>query len=411
MLNIAYCCKFEFIWIYVLKTISILGSTGSIGQNTLDVIRLHKENFKIFALSCNRNINLLIKQASEFNPIFLVCNSEEDAKKIRFNLPGNVTSKVLFSNDSNSFIASHEDVTHVVAAISGSAGLESTFNAAKNNKIILLANKESMVMAGPIIMGLTKNKKSKIIPIDSEHNAIFQVLQGKGNKKKFLKKIVLTASGGPFLNKSFEELQHVSVCEALDHPNWKMGRKITIDSSTMMNKGLEVIEAHYLFNIDINSIEVLIHPQSIIHSLVEFIDGSYLTQMGNPDMKIPISYALGFPLRIYSGSKSLNLVEQDLTFSLPDLKKFPCLGLSYEAIKNGHNYCVALNASNEIAVEAFLNKKIRFLDIYKINSEVLNHIKKVTLNSISEIIEYDNEIKKLSREIITKNLKKIIYSQ
>jgi len=394
-----------------LKTISILGSTGSIGQSTLDVIRLHRENFQIFALSCNSNINLLIKQASEFNPKFLVCNSEEDAKKLKFNLPKNVTSEVLFSNDSNNFIASHKDVTHVVAAISGSAGLESTYSAAKNNKIILLANKESMVMAGPIIKGLLNNNKSRIIPIDSEHNAIFQVLQGSEDQKKFLKKIVLTASGGPFLNKSLKELEHVSVEDALSHPNWIMGKKVTIDSATMMNKGLEVIEAHYLFDIDIKSIEVLIHPQSIIHSLVEFIDGSYLTQLGVPDMKIPISYALGFPLRINSGSSTLDLVEKKLSFSYPDLLKFPSLSLAYDVLKKGHSYCVALNASNEVAVDAFLVKKINFNDIYKNNYEIINKVNKVDLNNISEIIEYDFEIKELSKEIIKKNAQKIIYSQ
>jgi 1-deoxy-D-xylulose-5-phosphate reductoisomerase len=386
-----------------LKTISILGSTGSIGQSTLDVIRLHKDNFQIFALSCNSNINLLIKQASEFNPKFLVCNSEEDAKKLRLNLPKNITSEVLFSKDSNNFIASHKDVTHVVAAISGSAGLESTYNAAKNNKIILLANKESMVMAGPIIMDLINNRKSKIIPIDSEHNAIFQVLQGSTDKKKFLKKIVLTASGGPFLNKSLKELEIVSVEDALNHPNWRMGKKVTVDSATMMNKGLEVIEAHYLFDIDIKSIEVLIHPQSIIHSLVEFIDGSYLTQLGIPDMKIPISYALGFPSRINSGTSALDLVKKDLSFSYPDLLKFPSLSLTYDVLKKGHSYCVALNASNEVTVDAFLRNKINFVDIYKNNSEIINKVNKVDLNNLSEIIEYDFEIKELSKEILKKN--------
>ena len=386
-----------------MKTISVLGSTGSIGQSTLDVIRLHRENFQIFALSCNTNINLLIEQALEFNPKFLVCNSEEDAKKLRLNLPKNITSEVLFSKDSNNFIASHKDVSHVVAAISGSAGLESTYNAAKNNKIILLANKESMVMAGPIIMDLINNNKSNIIPIDSEHNAIFQVLQGSTGQNKFLKRIVLTASGGPFLNKSLKELESVSVEDALNHPNWSMGKKVTVDSATMMNKGLEVIEAHYLFNIDIKSIEVLIHPQSIIHSLVEFIDGSYLTQLGIPDMKIPISYALGFPSRINSGSCSLDLVKKDLSFYYPDFEKFPSLSLAYDALKKGHNYCVALNASNEVTVDAFLRNKINFVDIYKNNSEIINKVNKVELNNISEIIEYDFEIKELSKEILKKN--------
>lgn len=401
MLDNTNSCKHEFIRVRTLKTISILGSTGSIGQSTLDVIRLHRENFQIFALSCNSNINLLIKQASEFNPKFLVCNSEEDAKKLRFNLPKNVTSKVLFSNDSNNFIASHKDVTHVVAAISGSAGLESTYSAAKNNKIILLANKESMVMAGPLIMDLIKND-GFIIPIDSEHNAIFQVLHGDSNKKKSLKKIILTASGGPFINTPIDHLENVSTDEALNHPNWKMGAKVSIDSATMMNKGLEVIEASYLFGLLESDIDVLIHPQSIIHSFVEFIDGSYLAQLGDPDMRIPISYALGFPDRICSGASFMNLIDKNLSFFKPDLEKFGCLSLSYNALREGHNFCVALNASNEIAVQAFLNKQIKFTDIYKLNSELINKINSIRLSSINEVFSYDAEIRNLSNELIRK---------
>ena len=383
-----------------MKTISILGSTGSIGQSTLDVIRLHKDNFEIFALSCNTNINLLLKQANEFNPKFLVCNSEEDAKKLRSNLPKNVTSEVLFSNDSNNFIASHKDVTHIVAAISGSAGLESTYYAAKNNKIILLANKESMVMAGPIIMDLINNTDSTIIPIDSEHNAIFQVLHGESNYKKSLKKIVLTASGGPFLNKSLDELHHVSITDALNHPNWKMGKKVSIDSATMMNKGLEVIEAFYLFNISYKNIDVVIHPESLIHSLVEFFDGSVLAQIGKPDMRIPISYALGYPNRINSGASFLDLKDKNFHFVNPDLKKFPCLSLAFKSLENGHAYCVALNASNEIAVEAFLNKKIKFTDIYKIIDKTLNKTENYRLNTLSDIKNFDFDIKVKAQEII-----------
>ena len=409
MFDVTNSCKLEFIWVRNLKTISILGSTGSIGQNTLDVIRLHRENFQIFGLSCNTNINLLIKQASEFNPKFLVCNSEEDAKKLRSNLPKNVTSEVLFSNDSFNFIASHNDVTHVVASISGSAGLESTYYAAKSNKVILLANKESMVMAGPLIMKLIKNGKSKIIPIDSEHNAIHQVLQGNSNKKKFLKKIILTASGGPFLKSSIKNLKNVSVKDALNHPNWSMGKKVTIDSATMMNKGLEVIEASYLFNLSAKQIDVLIHPQSIIHSLVEFNDGSHLTQIGMPDMRIPISYALGFPGRITSGINELNLWRHKLTFFKPSTNKFPCLKLAFTALDLGHSYCVALNSSNEVVVDAFLNNKINFLDIFRINSEILSKTKTLNLETLSDIKSYDLEIKKITNEFLRN--KKIINTQ
>ena len=385
-----------------MKIVTILGSTGSIGKNTLDVIRLHRDSFEIFALSCHKNIELLCKQAIEFNPKYLVCSSKEDSKKLKTILPSSVKSKILFSDDSNVFISCHSDVTHVVAAISGSAGLQSTYYAAKNNKVILLANKESMVMAGPIIMDLIKMNQKQIIPIDSEHNAIFQVLQGVTNKKNFLKKIILTASGGPFLETPLNELEFVSIDDALKHPNWSMGKKITIDSATMMNKGLEVIEACYLFSLSNEKIEVLIHPQSIIHSIVEFIDGSYLSQMGNADMRIPISYALGYPDRVTSGASLINFFEKNLTFIKPDLKKFPCLSLAYNALSNNHNFCVALNASNEISVHAFLLNKIKFTDIFKINSEILNKITNITLSNIAEVFDYDEEIRSKTLELIRK---------
>ena len=385
-----------------MKTISILGSTGSVGKSTLDVVRLHRNEFEIFGLSCNDNIHLLAKQATEFNPKYIVCNSENSAKDLKLILPSNLRTKILFGHESYNFIASNNNVTHVVAAISGSSGLDSTYSAAKNNKVILLANKESLVMAGPLIMGLTGNKKSSIIPLDSEHNAIFQVLQGQPNKKEFLKKIILTASGGPFLNHHIDDLKNVSLDEALNHPNWSMGKKVTIDSATMMNKGLEVIEASYLFDLSFKEIDVLIHPQSIIHSFVEFIDGSYLTQLGNPDMRVPISFALGYPDRIRSGASFVNFYDKDLTFFKPDLDKFPCLSLSFDALSEGHNYCVALNAVNEISVQAFLESKIRFIDIYRLNSEVFKSISTIKLCSIEEIVNYDHEIKVKSLEFLKK---------
>jgi len=387
-----------------MKTISIMGSTGSIGKNTLDVIRLNRDLFSIFALSCDRNVDLLLAQAIEFNPKYLVCTNKNNAKKLKANLPLSCNSEVLLFDDALNFISSHDAVTHVVAAISGSAGMQSTFCAAKKNKVILLANKESMVMAGPLIMNVLKNGKGNIIPIDSEHNAIYQVLHGPTNKKEFLKRIILTASGGPFLNVNSESLKNATVEDALKHPNWQMGNKVTIDSATMMNKGLEVIEASYLFDLFAKEIDVLVHPQSIIHSLVEFIDGSLLTQLGCPDMRIPISYALGFSQRIPSGASMLNLLEENLTFLKPDLKKFPCLSLAYSSLGEGHNYCVALNASNEIAVAAFLEKKIKFTDIFKVNSEILLSITKKHLSSLDEIIEYDSEIKLKSHEKIIKLL-------
>jgi len=377
-----------------LKVISILGSTGSIGKSTLEVVRLHKDNFKIFALSCDTNINLLLKQAAEFKPSYLVCSTKNDAIQLGKMLPSNISSKVLYSSDANNFIAEHDEVTHVVAAISGSAGLESTFNAAKSGKTILLANKESMVMGGPLFKILIEQDICKVIPIDSEHNAIFQILNTSAQNRKNFKNIILTASGGPFLNTPFDDLKKVTVDDALNHPNWNMGKKVTIDSATMMNKGLEIIEAAYLFNLSHDQIKVLIHPQSIIHSLVEYYDGSLLTQLGIPDMKIPISYALGFPDRIISGLSGIDLTKKDLQFLEPDLKKFPCLNLAYDAIKSGHSYCVALNASNEIAVDAFLKNKIPFTDIYKINCEVMKSIDIAKLDTLSDVFNYDLYIRK-----------------
>ena len=385
-----------------MKIVSILGSTGSIGINTLNVIRLNKNLFDIFGLSCNKNIELLIKQALEFNPRYIYCSSLNESKKLKKNLPSTIRSKILYSKDSNNFLASHQDVTHVVAGISGSAGLESTYYAAKEKKIILLANKESMVMAGPLIMNLIKKNRNSIIPIDSEHNAIFQVLQGESNSKKFLKKIILTASGGPFLDTPLEKLESVTVSDALNHPNWAMGKKVTIDSATMMNKGLEVIEASFLFDLPADRIEVLIHPQSIIHSMVEFADGSYLTQMGNPDMRTPISFALGYPNRLNSGVNSLNFSEINLSFFQPNYEKYPLLPLAFSALRLGHSHCIALNTINEIAVNAFLKKKIKFTSIYEINTKILNSINKIPINSIDDIFEYDSEIKIKNHEFIKK---------
>jgi len=259
-----------------------------------------------------------------------------------------------------------------------------------------------MVMAGPLIMNLIKKNRKPIIPIDSEHNAIFQVLQGKSNSKKFLKKIILTASGGPFLDTPLEKLEYVTVLDALNHPNWTMGKKVTIDSATMMNKGLEVIEASFLFDLPLDQIEVLIHPQSIIHSMVEYADGSYLTQIGNPDMRIPISFALGYPNRLSSGVNSLNFSKINLSFFKPNYEKYPLLPLAFSALRQGHSHCIALNAINEIAVNKFLEKKIKFTDIYKINSQILDSINKISINTIKDIFDYDSEIKIKTHESIKK---------
>jgi len=391
---------FKYAGIEFMRVVSILGSTGSIGQSTLDVIRLNKDDFYVFALSCDNNVELILKQAIEFKPKYIVCPNNNNAKYIAEQLPLNSGIEVLSNNESLNYIASHDDVTHVVAAISGSAGLESTFSAVKSGKEILLANKESLVMSGQLIMGYANKNKCRIIPIDSEHNAIYQVLNS--TNERYLKKIILTASGGPFLNTAKEVMSKITVEQALKHPNWSMGKKVTIDSATMMNKGLEVIEAFHLFNLSHEQIEVVVHPQSIIHSLVEFIDGSLLTQIGLPDMRIPISYALGYPERIRSGLNGIDLTKSELSFLKPDPEKFPCLELSFEAIKSGHEYCVSLNAANEVAVDLFLKKKIHFKDIFTINYKMLKNTYPINLDSISKIIQFNDEIKKKTIEFSSK---------
>ena len=369
-----------------MKNLSILGSTGSIGKNVLEIVRLNEDNFKIFALSCYKNVELLKAQCLEFNPNFAVVSSEADAKNLKEVLKNKVETEVIFEKGSYSFIAAHDDVTHVIAAISGSAGLRSTFDAAKAGKDILLANKESMVMAGPLILAEIARNNSKIIPIDSEHNAIYQVLNGCDDGTSKVKKIILTASGGPFLNEPIEKIANVTVEEALNHPNWDMGDKITIDSATMMNKGLEVIEAFYLFNLPKSKIDVIIHPQSIVHSMVEFIDGSIISQLGYSDMRIPISYALGYPERLNSGFDGIDLTQvKKLTFFKPDLKKFHCLQLAYNTLDSGLSDSIVLNLSNELSVHAFLKKHISFDKISQTVDFMLNKIKPEKITEIDDV--------------------------
>lgn len=375
-----------------MKTISILGSTGSIGCNALDVIRLHPGKFDIFALSGHENVDLLFTQAVEFNPSYIVTKDEKSQvwltkllKEKKLNI------EVLFGPDGYRFIAGHEKVSIVLAAITGAAGLISTMEAAMKGKKILLANKESMVMAGNLLSEVCSQNNGLIIPVDSEHNAIFQVIHNQNNPDE-INKLILTASGGPFRNSTLDELINVSVEDALNHPNWKMGKKVTIDSATMMNKGLEVIEAAFLFKIDYKKIEVLVHPQSIIHSLVEFIDGSSLTQLGTPDMKVPISYALSYPDRITSGIPGIDLSKaHDLQFEKPDLKKFRCLNLAYQCLKEGRSSAIVLNAANEVAVEAFLTKKISFIQISKLIERVLERTSLLEVSSIEQIFEIDHK--------------------
>mgnify|MGYP003965503809 FL=1 len=388
-----------------MKVISILGSTGSIGRSTLSVVDLHPEKFKIFALSGFNNNDLLLEQAIKFKPSFIVTKSLFSKKILMDKLKDTkLKTEVLYGDEGYTFIASHEKVTTVVAAITGSAGLISTIEAAKNGKQILLANKESMVMAGELINKICVENNSTLIPVDSEHNAIFQVLS-KNSDSEEIKKIILTASGGPFRFHSLKNLQKVTVEEALNHPNWKMGKKISIDSATMMNKGLEVIEASHLFRLGIKKIEVVMHPQSIIHSFVEYIDGSSLSQMGSPDMRVPIAYALGYPNRITSGVEGVLLDKlSSLEFYKPDLKKFRCLDLCYQALAMGDAHCISLNASNEIAVEAFLSGKINFIQIPELIEKMLLKTEVMNVNSVEHILELDNYARDETNKILNKTL-------
>jgi len=378
-----------------VEKIVILGSTGSIGCNALEVIKLHKEKYKVFALTANKNVDLLTQQVVDFEPEFAIALNSDANQQLKKNLLVlNIKTVVLDDEKSLDWLASHKDTVTVISAIVGAAGLKPTMAAANSGKKILLANKETLVMAGELFVKAVKKSNAILIPIDSEHNAILQVLpQSKkmNHKSNGIRKILLTASGGPFRTSSKEELRHVTPKEALRHPNWIMGKKITIDSATMMNKGLEVIEACWLFDIPACDIEVIIHPQSIIHSLVEYIDGSTLAQLGNPDMRTPIAYALSHPERIESGVSGLDLIKtKRLDFEAPDLDKFPCLGLAYKALLMGQSAPTILNAANEVAVDAFLTESITFNQIAELIEFCMSTIKSQPLDSIETVLEVDS---------------------
>jgi 1-deoxy-D-xylulose-5-phosphate reductoisomerase len=382
-----------------MKKITILGSTGSIGCSALDVIEKNPERFQVEALAAGRNIKLLKKQIEKFNPKVIAVSSKESAIKLREALNIKCKVKIFYGEEGLKDIASFPSSDIVVSAISGSAGLIPTLAAIEAGKDIALANKETMVMAGKIVNQRAIKKKVKIIPVDSEHSAIFQCLEG--HKLQNLRRIILTASGGPFLNFTRSELKKVSLSQTLCHPNWKMGKKITVDSASMMNKGLEVIEAKWLFNLNISDIDVLIHPQSIVHSMVEFIDGTFLAQMGIPDMKIPIAYALTYPERISNDLQFLNLVKTgNLEFHNPDINKFPCLGLAYKAGICGGTAPVVLNAADEVAVAAFMEKKIRFIDLPKIMEKILSLHNSINNPSLDDILQADLWAKRETKKIV-----------
>ena len=379
-----------------LQQVTILGATGTIGVNTLDVISQHPHRFEVFALTANQNVDVLFNQCQKFNPRYAVTLEEQAADQLSAKLKqaGSAT-EVLSGMAALEFVSAHEKVDAVMAAIVGSAGLNPAIAAAKAGKRILLANKETLVMAGSIFMQAVEEGGATLLPIDSEHNAIFQVMPHEKRASlndSGVKKILLTASGGPFRKSSAEELKRVTVKQALNHPNWVMGPKITIDSATLMNKGLEVIEAHWLFNASAEKIEVVVHPQSVIHSMVEYVDGSVLAQLGNPDMRTPIAYALGYPERLQSGVSSLDLFKIGrLDFEAPDTDKFPCLRLAFDALKAGGNAAAIMNAANEVAVEAFIKEKIGFTDIPALIESVMESSQIKAVSDLEMLIVADKE--------------------
>ena len=383
-----------------MKKVAILGATGSIGMSTLDVMSLHPEKYNVFALSANSNWKKMEQLCIKHMPKFAVMANEEAAQSLRKVAPDQVT--VLQGESALNDIASHQNTDFVMAAIVGSAGLSSTFAAVTSGKRVMLANKESLVLGGNLLTNAAKKSGAELIPVDSEHSAIFQCLQGG---KQGLNKIQLTASGGPFLKLSPTDLCNVTPIQACKHPKWKMGRKISVDSATMMNKGLEVIEAHFLFELLPSKIEVVIHPQSIVHSFVYFDDGSVLSQLGLPDMRSAISYALSHPNRQNSGVGDLDLTKQKpLEFLSPDLDKFKCLGLAYDGLEQGESVPGTLNAANEVAVEAFLNKKIGFLDISETIEKVLAIAPISKLDTLASVVENDHLSRQIARSVIEPNL-------
>jgi 1-deoxy-D-xylulose-5-phosphate reductoisomerase len=385
-----------------MKNISILGSTGSIGTSTIKVVKINPDKYRIVGLSAGNNITLIKQQIEEFRPIAVSVSQKEQAHFLTSRLSDDIKTEVYWGEEGFKRIAALDEADIVVSAMSGAAGLIPTYEAILKGKDIALANKETMVMAGAIIMGLSEQKGVSILPVDSEHSAIFQCMQG--HNLDDLRRVILTASGGPFRERTLSQLENITPAMALKHPNWEMGKKITIDSATLMNKGLEIIEAKWLFGLDLNQIDVLVHPESIIHSMVEYNDGSVIAQMGIPDMMTPISYALSYPEHLKTDLPYLRLETiKSLHFYAPDPEKFRCLRLAVDALKEGGSMPAVLNGANEIAVASFLNEEISFLQIPEIIERTMSAYKPVAIDSIETVKEADswartkalNEIMKL----------------
>ncbi len=383
------------------KKISVLGSTGSIGTQTLDVAGTYSDEIKIMALSANKNIKLLEKQVRKFKPELAVVADEEAAKEFKIKV-ADTSTRVLSGSDAINECVILNGVDTVVTAMVGIAGLVPTVEAIKHKKNIALANKETLVTAGHIVTKLAKENNVSILPVDSEHSAIFQSMQGCEDKKE-IKKILLTASGGPFFGKTKDELLSVTPSDALKHPNWDMGAKITIDSATMVNKGLEVIEAMWLFGVDVDDIEVLVHRQSIVHSMVEYCDNAVIAQLGVPDMRLPIQYALTYPHRLPMQNNNLDLSNLlTLTFEQPDTETFPALSLAYKAAKTGGIMPCVFNSADEAAVELFLNGEIGFLQISELISRAVNEYTNIMSPDLNDILSADKNVREYVREMAKK---------
>ncbi len=393
-----------------VKGLCILGATGSIGVNTLDVVARHPDKYKVVALSANSQVDRLVEQCEKYQPEYAVMANENAAEQLIQKLKNkNSSVQVLSGLEGLETIASLQQVDIVMAAIVGAAGLKPTLAAARSGKRILLANKEALVMSGQIFMDEVKKNNAVLLPIDSEHNAIFQCLPEdyeKGLAESGITKILLTGSGGPFRTKALSELTNITPDEACAHPNWSMGRKISVDSATMMNKGLEIIEACWLFNTNPDNIQVVVHPQSVIHSMVQYSDGSVLAQLGQPDMRTPIAHALAWPERIESGVENLDLFSiAKLEFEQPDYERFPCLRLAEESIRKGGTAPTILNAANEVAVASFLNNELRFTDIAYIVEQTLKNINSRPAISLTEILDDDQVAREEAEQLIQLRVK------
>lgn len=394
----------------MVQNLTILGSTGSIGVSTLDVIRRHPQRYRVVALCAHSQIDRLFEQCLEFRPRYAAVKDTELAADLKIRLQAaECPTSVEYGPEALVRMASLQEVDTVMAAIVGAAGLSPALAAAVSGKKILLANKEALVMAGPVFMRAVRQNRATLLPIDSEHNAIFQSLpfDYSGDlARSGVQGLLLTASGGPFRSTPREALEYVTPEQACAHPNWVMGRKISVDSATMMNKGLEMIEAHWLFNVPAEKIQVVVHPQSVVHSLVQYVDGSVIAELGNPDMRTPIAHALAYPERIDSGVAPLDLFEiASLSFERPDFGRFPCLALAYRALREGGSSPAILNAANEVAVQAFFDGRTGFSGIPRVIAAVMDRLPSTRLDSLDDVLAADAEARKVAESMIVETIR------